>query len=79
MVTSDDENSKTYTLTVGRCNQLTTFEESKYENEPLKVLIYGEETIKLPKKEPINKSDKKHNSALIVHGASTPKKEPSKK
>ena len=74
MVTSDDENSKTYTVPVGRCNQLTTFEESKYENKILKVLAYVEETNKLLNKEPSKKSAKKPKSALIITGASISKK-----
>ena len=78
-VAHDDEIRKIYTVPVGRCNQLTTFEESKCENEPLKVLTYVEETTKLSKKETNKKSSNKPKSELIVPGASTSKKEPSKK
>ena len=49
-------------------------EESKFENELLKVLPYVEETTKLPKKKPIKKSAKKPKSALIIPGASISKK-----
>ena len=73
-VSRDDESRKKYTAHVGRYNQLKTFEESKCENEPLKVLPYVEEMTKLPKKEPIKKSAKKPKSALIIPSASISKK-----
>ena len=46
----------------------------KYENEPLKILPYVEETTKLLKKEPSKKSAKKPSSALIIPSASISKK-----
>ena len=67
-IAHDDEIRKMYTVPVGQCNQLTTFEESKCENEPLKVLTYVEETTKLLKKEPLKKSAKKPKISLIVPG-----------
>ena len=51
----------------------------KYENELLKVFPYVEETTKLPKKEPSNKSAKKSKSELILTGVYISKKVPSKK
>ena len=49
-VAHDDESLKLYTVPIGRCNQLTNFEESKCENKPLKLLPFVEETTKLLKK-----------------------------
>ena len=73
-VKCDDEGRKFYTIPVGQCNQLTTFEGSKFDNELLKVFPYVEEMTKLLKKEPIKKSTKKPKSALIVPVASILKK-----
>ena len=78
-VTRDDESQKSYTVPVGQCNKLTTFEESKCENEPLKVLPHVEETKKLSKKEPRKKAVKKPKSSLIIPSTSISKKKPIKK
>ena len=78
-VTRGDEGRKFYSVPVGQWNQLTTFEESKCENEPFKSLPHVQETTKLLKKEPRKKSAKKPKSSLIVPGASISKKEPSEK
>ena len=78
-VSRDDESRKKYTAHVGRYNQLKTFEESKCENEPLKVLPHVEETKKLSKKEPRKKAVKKPKSSLIIPSTSISKKKPIKK
>ena len=77
-ITRGDESRKFYTVPVGKCNQLTTLEKSKYDNEPLKVFLHVEEKTKLSKKGPSKKSAKKPKSALIVTGEYISKKEPSK-
>ena len=57
MVTRDDDSQKIYTVTVGQCNQQTTFEESKCEKKPKSSLIIPGASIS--KKEQIKKSAKK--------------------
>ena len=49
-VTRDDDGQNIYTLPVGRCNQYTSFEESKYEEKRNNALIGPGEFIL--KKEP---------------------------
>ena len=56
-VTCDDEIRKCYTAPVGRCNQLTTFEESKCEKKPKSALIVP--VTYISNKEPSKKSYKK--------------------
>ena len=38
-VTRDDDSQNTYTVPVGRCNQQTSFEDSKYEDKRKNALI----------------------------------------
>ena len=56
-ITHDAKSRGNYTVPVGHFNQLTTFEESKWGNETLKVLPYDEEkdqiTEEVTKKETI--------------------------
>ena len=39
-VTRDDDSKNIYTAPVGRCNQQTSVEESKYEEKPKSALIF---------------------------------------
>ena len=39
-VTRDDDSQNIYTVPVGRCNQQTSVEESKYEEKPKSALIF---------------------------------------
>ena len=50
-VTQYDEIPNIYTVPVGRCNQQTSFEESRYEEKPKSALIVPSESIS--NKEPI--------------------------
>ena len=50
-VTRDDDSQNIYTVPVGRWNQQTSGEESKYEEKPKSALIVPGESIS--KKEPI--------------------------
>ena len=65
-VTCDDESRKFCNVTVGRCNQLKTFEKSSCEKKPRRALIVPGSSIS--KKEPINKSAKKPNHLCIIPG-----------
>ena len=38
-VTREDDSQNIYTVPVGRCNQQTSFEESKYEGKPKSALV----------------------------------------
>ena len=69
MVTRDDESRNVYTLPIGQCNQLTTFEESKFEKKCKSALINPGEYIS--KQEPSKISEKKTMVLYIVPGALT--------
>ena len=44
-VTRDDESGNIYTVPVGRCNELTPVDESKYQEKRKKALIFPGESI----------------------------------
>ena len=67
-VTCDDENQNISTVTVGKCNQLTSVEDSKYDNKRKNALIVPGES--LSKKEPRKISFQKM-CLYIVPGAPT--------
>ena len=68
-ITCDDGSRKNYTVPVGRCNQQTTFEESKCDKKPKSALIVP--GAYFSKKEPSKKSDKKPKRLYIVPCATT--------
>ena len=68
-VTSDDDSLNSCTVTVVRCNQYTTSEESKFEKKPKSELIVPGASIS--KKEPDKKPAKKPKRLYIVPGAPT--------
>ena len=69
MVTCDDDSQNMYTVLVGRCNEQTSVEQSKYEEKIKNALIGPDESIS--KKEPSKISEKKTNGLYIVPGAPT--------
>ena len=68
-VTRDDDSQNNFTVPVGRYNQQTSVEESKYEEKRKKALIVPGESIS--KKEPIKIQEKKTMRLYIVPGAPT--------
>ena len=68
-ITRDDDSQNIYTVPVGRCNQQTSVEDSKYEEKLKNSLIVPGESIS--KKEPINISEKKTMCLYIVPGVPT--------
>ena len=65
-VTRDDDSKNIYTAPVGRCNQQTSVDESKYEEKHQNTLIFPGESIS--KKEPSKISEKKRVHLYIVPG-----------
>ena len=45
MVTSDDDSQNIYTIPVGQCNELTSVDDSKYEEKRQNALIVTGESI----------------------------------
>ena len=68
-ITCDDNSQNIYTVPVGKCNQKTSVEYSKYEEKLKNALIFPCESIL--KKEPSNISEKKTMRLYIVPGAPT--------
>ena len=68
-VTRDDEIRNTYIVPIGWCNELTSVDESKYEEKLKSALICPGESIS--KKEPSKISEKKIVCLYIVPGAPT--------
>ena len=68
-VTPDDDSRKLNTVPVGRCNELKSVDEYKYEEKHQNALIGPGESIS--KKEPINIPEKKTVHLYIVTGAPT--------
>ena len=68
-VTRDDDSQNIYTVPVGRCNQQTPVEDSKYEAKRKNALIVPGESIS--KKEPRNIPEKKTMHLYIVPSAPT--------
>ena len=68
-VTRDDDSQNIYTVPVGRCNQQTSVEESKYEEKRQIALIASCESIS--KKGPSKILEKKKIGLYIVPGAPT--------
>ena len=68
-VTCDDDSQNIYTIPVGRCNQHTSVEESKYEEKHKIALIVPGEYIS--NKEPSKILEKKKMRLYIVPGSST--------
>ena len=69
MVTRDDDSENMYTVPVGRYNEQTSVEESKYEEERNNALTVPGESIS--KKEPSKISEKKIMGLYIVSGEPT--------
>ena len=68
-VTCDDESRNIYTVPVGRCNQQTSVEDSKYQEKPKCVLIVPGESIS--NKEPRKIPEMKKMHLYIFTGAPT--------
>ena len=66
-VTSDDDSQNIYTVTVGRCNEPTSVDESEYEEKRENLFICPGESI--PKKEPSKISEKRQcaYTLFLVH------------
>ena len=69
MVTRDDDSQNIYTVSIGQYNELTSYDESKYEDKCKNVLIVPGEYIS--KKLPIKIPENKKMHLYIVLGAST--------
>ena len=45
MLTRDDHSQNIYTLPVGRCNELTSVDDSEYEEKPKSILVVPDGSI----------------------------------